>query len=111
MNIPDDKTGVVSDLVQADREEVCVCRREAKSIARTRIPSRKRNGGTVASVPRGFEAQEVDATITESYGQEVIQDRIRRPSEALHEEQGKHAAVLNLNWCLGKISTCMLTFI
>ena len=111
MDVPDDKTWVVPDLVEANSKDARVCGREANSVARTRIPSRKRNGGTVASVPRGFEAQEVDATVAESYRQKVIQNGIWRPSEALHEEQGKHAAVLNLNWCLGKISTCMLTFI
>ena len=50
MDVPDDETWVVSDLVEADSEDARVCRREANSVARTRIPRGKRDSRAVAGM-------------------------------------------------------------
>ena len=77
MDVPDYKTRVVTNLVEANSERIRVGRGEAESIACPRIASGQGYNDAFLGALRGFKAQEIDASVAESDCDKIVQDRIR----------------------------------
>ena len=76
MDVPYDKTRVVTNLVEANSERIRVSGGEAKSIACPRVASGQGYNDTFLGALRGFKAQKIYASVAESDGDKIVQDRI-----------------------------------
>ena len=76
MDVPYDKTRVVTNLVEANSERIRISRREAESIARPRIASWQGYNDVFLGALGGFKAQEIYASVAESDCDKIVQDGI-----------------------------------
>ena len=76
MDVPDYKTRVITNLVEANSERIRISRREAEGIASPRIASGQGYNDAFLRALRGFKAQKIYASVAESDCDEVVQDRI-----------------------------------
>ena len=76
MDVPYDKTRVVTNLVEANSERIRISRREAEGIAFPCIASGQGYNDAFLRALRGFKAQEIYASVAESDCDKIVQDRI-----------------------------------
>ena len=76
MDVPDYKTRVVTNLVEANSKRIRVGRREAEAIACPRIGGGEGYNDAFLRALRCSKAQKIYASVAESDCDEVVQDRI-----------------------------------